>query len=98
MAHFNRNQCYKVIELINNNNLEGCIKYLDDNIKSGQDWVKYGNKFKTFLNDILNNKFDNIPFTILKQGNKKLSYLFEQSETIVLQYFLLEMRCKYQKH
>ena len=76
MAHFNRNQCYKVIELINNDDLKGCIKYLDSNIKSGVDWIKYSNKFKTFLNDILNNKFDNIPFTILKQnGNSKLSFL-----------------------
>jgi hypothetical protein len=75
MTHFNRKQCYKVIELINNNDLKGCIKYLNDNIKTGKDWLKYSAKFKLFLNDILNNKFDNIPFTILKQGNKKLSYL-----------------------
>ena len=76
MTHFNRNQCYEVIEFINNNDLKGCIKYLDKNIKSGVDWIKYSDKFKTFLNDILNNKFDNIPFTILKQdGNSKLSFL-----------------------
>ena len=75
MAHFNRKQCYEVLELINSNDLKGCIKYLDQNIKSGVDWIKYSTKFKTFLNDILNNRFDNIPFTILKQGNKKLSYL-----------------------
>ena len=59
MSHFNRTQCYKVIELINNNDLKGCIKYLDNNINTGIDWIKYSTKFKAFLNDILNNKFDN---------------------------------------
>jgi len=74
-THFNRSQCYELMSLISKNDLKGCIKYIDNNIKTGTAWIKESNKFKAFLKDVLNNKYDNIPFKILTQGNNKLSFL-----------------------
>ena len=75
-THFNRSQCYELMDLISKNDLKGCIKYIDNNIKTGASWIKQGNKFKVFLKDVLNNKYDNIQFTILSNsGNSKLSFL-----------------------
>ena len=48
-AHFSRSQCYEFIQLLENNNLNECIKYLDTNIKTGLHWIKYCNQFKILL-------------------------------------------------
>ena len=75
-AHFSRSQCYEFIQLLENNNLNECIKYLDTNIKTGLHWIKYCNQFKILLKNLINNKYDYIPFTILsRSGNSKLSFL-----------------------
>ena len=74
-VHFNRSNCMDVMNLINSNDLEGIIKYLDSNITSGTAWIKEGNKFKQFLTNVINNNYDFIPFKIFSQGNSKLSFL-----------------------
>ena len=74
-SHFNMSQCLELMNLINNNDLKGCIKYLDNNIKTGKSWINESNKFKIFLNNIINNNFDYIPYKIFSQGNSKLSFL-----------------------
>ncbi len=75
MTHFNRSHCMDVINLINKNDLKGCINYIDKNIKSGVSWIKESNKFKLFLNNVFNDNYDYIPFKVLTQGNNKLSFL-----------------------
>ena len=75
-TNFNRNQCYEFIQLLENNDLNECIKYLDNNINTGVDWIKYSNQFKILLKNLINNNYDYIPFTILStSGNTKLSFL-----------------------
>ena len=74
-VHFSRNNCMEFMNLINNNNLTGCIEYIENNINSGVSWVNESNKFKIFLNNVLSNNFDYIPYKIFSQGNSKLSFL-----------------------
>ena len=72
MAHFNRTQQYELIKLLENNDLKGCIEYINNNIKSGVSWLRDAAKFKQFLSGLINQNYDYIPFTILKKdGNKK---------------------------
>ena len=76
MAHFNRTQQYELIKLLENNDLKGCIEYINNNIKSGVSWLRDAAKFKQFLSGLINQNYDYIPFTILKKdGNKKLPFL-----------------------
>ena len=76
MAHFNRTQQYELIKLLENNDLKGCIEYINNNIKSGVSWLRDAAKFKRFLIGLINQNYDYIPFTILKKdGNKKLPFL-----------------------
>ena len=74
-VHFNRSNCLELMHLIDNDNLIGCIEYINNNIKSGKAWISESSKFKVFLNNILNNDFNYIPYNILTQGNNKLSFL-----------------------
>ena len=74
-VHFSRSQCLELMELINNNDLEGCINFIDNNIKTGVSWINESNKFKVFLNNLINDNYDYIPYKIFSQGNNKLSFL-----------------------
>ena len=74
-VHFSRNNCMEFMNLINNNNLTGCIEYIENNINTGVSWINEANKFKIFLNNVLSNNFDYIPYKIFSQGNSKLSFL-----------------------
>ena len=61
-VHFSRSQCLELMELIDNNDLKGCINFIDNNIKTGVSWIKESNKFKVFLNNLINDNYDYIPY------------------------------------